>query len=216
MKKKGIITVVVAILFSAVASGPAWADKLVIFKNGKALRVKSAKQDGKWLKCEFEDKSFISVLNAGVLSVEESVAGSREGELKPNQVASGGGGFGPGARGGDGGVPSEVPAQGDSSQEDQEEAARAVAEEQAEIQRQNQANQAGQGDPRRGRIGQNRSNPMLPGGLQPLNPQPATLTAPNRQPGRGLSRRGMNRGMVTQLPGQNQQQQPNNDQSQDN
>ena len=82
-------------------SVPLLADTLVLFKNGKAMRVKSVTKEGKWLKCEFEDKNFISVPAAGVLRVEEAALGGTAGELRPNQVAAGtGGGYVPGPRGG--------------------------------------------------------------------------------------------------------------------
>lgn len=92
------LLIAVALVFVA---SPLFADTLVLFKNGKAMRVKSVTKEGQWLKCEFEDKNFISVPAAGVLRVEEAALGGTAGELRPNQVAVGsGGGYVPGPRGG--------------------------------------------------------------------------------------------------------------------
>jgi len=94
-------------------ASPLLADSLVMFRNGKAMRVKSVIKDGDWLKCEFEDKNFISVPAAGVLKIEEAALGSTAGELRANQVAAGtGGGYVPPPR--DAGVPNE-PAEEESA-----------------------------------------------------------------------------------------------------
>src|SRR5262249_3746960 len=146
---------------------------------------KSASHDGKWLKCEFEDHSFLSVLNAQVSSVEEAVlAGGNAGSPHVNQVVAGsgggGGGFnpGPGGLGAGGGLPPDVPAAADDSAQDQ-------ADAQAAIQEEEQARRANSQQPnapfgsqggamgRRGtRFGaQSGANPFQPGNLQQLNQQ---------------------------------------------
>ena len=118
------------------AQSPASADQLVVFKNGKAMRVKSTVHDGKWLKCEFEDKSFLSILNSQVSSVEEATLASNNANLRVNQMVAGsggGGGFNPGPQGlGAGGLPPDVPAPAaDDSAQEQADVANAIAEEEA-------------------------------------------------------------------------------------
>ena len=159
------LLIALALVFIA---SPLPADTLVLFKNGKAMRVKSVTKDGQWLKCEFEDKNFISVPASGVLRVEEAALGGSGGELRPNQVAAGtGGAYVPPPRGGsDQGPPPEMPPE--------EDLAAAIAEEQAAVAR--------QGPPRpgvvggRGNLPGGRGIPIPPGqnpgiqqGFQPLN-----------------------------------------------
>src|SRR5688572_32364573 len=88
MKRLPILLTVVAAL---AAAGSARADKLVIFKNGKALKATSVVKDGLWLKCEFDKGNFISVKASAVESIEEAAVGSNEGELRTNKVAPGSG-----------------------------------------------------------------------------------------------------------------------------
>jgi hypothetical protein len=187
-----MLTITLSIL--CLTSGPASADKLVLFKNGKAMRVKTVTSDGQWLKCEFEDKNFLSVRASSVLGVEDAVLGSQTGELRPNQVAVGvgGGAFNPGPAGiGAGGPPPEVAQSADEAQ-DQADLQAAIAEEQAARNGQPQVQQGQQfgvnnGFGRRAsRIGgQPQANPFQPGGLQPLN-QNGSVVFPNR----GLTQRG--------------------------
>jgi hypothetical protein len=83
------------VLAAAGAAGPAHADKLVVFKNGKALKAKSIIKDGAWLKCEFEGNNSISVKASSVDSIEEAAVGSNEGDLRFNKVAASSGSFAP-------------------------------------------------------------------------------------------------------------------------
>lgn len=172
---------------------PLFADTLVMFKNGKAMRVKSATKEGQWLKCEFEDKNFISVPAAGVLKVEEAALGGTAGELRANQVAVGtGGGYVPGPRGGPDAAPaSEPPVEEDpaTTAGDQEDFLRqqAVA---------GRASFAGR-DKFRGTPIPPGQNPGVQQGLQQLN-QPGT-PFPNR---RLNESRGSNRNRIPVPPNQ--------------
>jgi hypothetical protein len=77
----------VVMLFSP---GSAKADKLVIFKNGKALLVKSVEQDGKWVKCSFGGDDSMSVPAASIAEVTEAEIGQNtRGDDAPNQLAQG-------------------------------------------------------------------------------------------------------------------------------
>lgn len=170
-----------------------FADTLVLFKNGKAMRVKSATKEGQWLKCEFEDKNFISVPAAGVLKVEEAALGGTAGELRPNQVAVGsGGGYVPGPRGGPDSTPgSEPPVE--------EDPATAVADQEDYVRQQavaGRASVAGR-DKFRGVPIPPGQNPGVQQGLQQLN-QPGT-PFPNR---RLNESRGSNRNRIPVPPNQ--------------
>jgi len=166
-------------------ASPAHADKLVIFKNGKALRVKSITHDGKWMRLEFDGKDFLAVPASGIATVEDSFANSAVGELKLNQVAVGSGGVGGGGysppppRNEDQGLPPDINA--GQEQADADDAQAALVEEQAA--KQNQLNgYVGAGAPIGGRRGRALSNqqqqmqqgviPGIPGGLQPIGAQP--------------------------------------------
>lgn len=157
--------IALVLMSSFLAADPAFAEKLVVFKNGKALRAKSVVEDGRWLKCEFEDGNFMSVPAGSVLRVAEADLAPGAGASRANQVAAGsGGGF----------VPPRAAFQpndgsGEANLEDQQAAGRApglenaLAEEQAEMQQQGI------------RPGLNRApptpqNPLLPGSLTPLTP----------------------------------------------
>lgn len=131
--RRAILTLSVILSVLCLAPRPASADKLVVFKNGKAMKVKSVTMDGKWAKCEFEDKNFISVHSSTILNIEDAASGSNAGELRPNQVAAGvGGGFNPGPGGFAGGAPPEVPpAQQEDQAQDQADMQAAIAEERA-------------------------------------------------------------------------------------
>ncbi len=84
---------VLASLSALVLATPdAMADKLVIFKNGKAMRVKSATLESKWLKFDLDGENFIAVRASEVEAMEDVAGGSSEGSLTPNQVADGSGG----------------------------------------------------------------------------------------------------------------------------
>jgi hypothetical protein len=81
-----------AFVASLAGSSPALADKLVIFKNGKAMRVKSVTKDGNWLKCEFDNNDFLSVPADRIGSIEDASGTLPASNTKINQVASGSGG----------------------------------------------------------------------------------------------------------------------------
>ncbi|HET9481328.1 MAG TPA: hypothetical protein VFP98_06180 [Candidatus Polarisedimenticolia bacterium] len=205
MKLPRFIAGAAAFLIAAVLAGPApaRADKLVIFKNGKSLRVKSAVKDGKWLKCQFEDKNSMSVLADGVLSIEEAALGAREGEFRANQVAVGSGytpRSSPVRPGAGGGQPAEISAQ------ESADLAASIAEEQ-EARRLNPPNQTGRPG-RRGRFGAVPQQPPIIQGLTPLN---QTGTPFQSRQGRSLS----NRGVAVNSAGVNlqpqQPQQPSDD-----
>ncbi len=190
------------------SAGPAAADKLVVFKNGKAMRVKSVQNEGKWMKCEFEDKNFISVLASTVADVEEAVSSSSAGELRPTQVASssggGGGGYSPPPQAANPSYPPEISQAVTPIPE-----APTEQDAQAELEAEQAAIQAEQ---RTGGLRRYGAQPQqAPGGLQPLNNnvlQRGTL------PGRGLARRDQAQGAPTtprgsslrdRLSGNNQQ-----------
>jgi len=214
----------IALTLVCLSQVPAAADQLVVFKNGKAMRVKSATKDGKWLKCVFEDKTFLSIPSTQVASIEESVAASTP-ALKVNQVAAGsggGGGFNPGVQGiGAGGLPPDIPVPQDDSAQEQAEIAAAVAEEEAA--RRNGGPQQpnapfGATSGVTGRRG-SRFNPQ-PGGLQQNGLQPLNQASPFQN--RSLTQRGQqsprtavpNRGVratsPTAVPNQNQNQNQEN------
>ena len=152
------------LLAVVLVASPVYADSLVMFKNGKAMRVKSVTKDGQWLKCEFEDKNFIAVPASGVLKVEAAEPGGTAGELRANQVAAGtGGGYVPPPR--DGAIQNEAPVEDDPST--------GIAEEQAAVAQQPAALIRGSAGDRRNNF---RGIPIPPGtnpgvqqGLQPLN-----------------------------------------------
>jgi hypothetical protein len=198
-----LLTVVVALG----AAGAAHADKLIIFKNGKAMRAHSVAQDGVWLKCEFENKNFISVKASSVASIEEAAVGSNEGELRANKVAVGSGytpppnqGFSPNE-----GQQHEMQAQHPQQPPEPEEPGAALAEEQEAIRR--QGGVVG-GGIRSGRRGLNQQANPVPG-LQPLNQQQTPFQGRRslspREQQRRLSRFGQ------PDPSQQQQQEGNQD-----
>lgn len=185
------LLIAVALVFVA---SPLLADTLILFKNGKAMRVKSVTKDGQWLKCEFEDKNFISVPASGVLKLEEAALGGTAGELRPNQVAVGsGGGYVPGPRGGpDSGQATEAPVEADSdtTADDPEDYMRAdpVAA---------RAEAAGRYNFRGGVPIPPGQNPGVQQGLQQLN-QPRTPFANRRL----SEQRGSNRNRIPSPPDQ--------------
>ena len=198
----------------ALLSGEARADKLIFFKNGKALRVKSVKEDGVWLRCVLEDKNVLSVPNSGVQSIAEASTPAREGPT--NQVAVGTGTpyTGRGGGGGGGGEQPDYAAAAEAAAaaaEAQEQATHAANQEQTGVTAAG-APRAGFGrnavGGRRGGVGAQpnaSNNPMLPG-FQPMNqavsPFPNRNRALNQQPQRNNPGR-----FRAQVP---QQLQPNN------
>jgi hypothetical protein len=203
---KRVLIGALALALAALGARPALAEKLVIFKNGKALRVKSIKEDGKWLRLEFDGKDFLAVPFSGVASIEDSISNAGVSEMKLNQVAAGsggavgGGGYVPPQRTEDPGLPPDVAA--GQEQIDQEDAQSAIAEEMAAKQN-NQVN--GYVAPglaignRRGRaLAQQQQQlqpgaiPGIPGGLQPIGTQVGSPLNNSRNPAN--RNRGLNQG----------------------
>ncbi len=71
---------------TSLAAAPAWADKLILFKNGKALRVKSIKVENGWMMAEMGKGGTVGFRSADVFRVDEAT-GEGGGEATPN-VAS--------------------------------------------------------------------------------------------------------------------------------
>ena len=187
------IAFAVAACAAVLAGGsPAFADKLVVFKNGKAMRVKSVQKDGTWLRCEFDNNDFLSVPANRVASIEDASAASPGKEVRVNQVAAGSGSpYQPPQGQGSVGMP-------DNNAQVQNIENAGVTEEPGDAdvsvvgQGQPANGRAGFGNMRRGRgvgrsssINAARTNSAFPGGLQQLNP--ATLGNPQaQQQNRGL------------------------------
>jgi len=100
-----------AILVAALAGGTAFADKVILFKNGKSMRAKTVKDDKGWSRLEI-DGGVIGVKSSEIALVQEASGGSPAKESLPNQAAGGGGGYGAGYVGGGGSVePPPTPAE---------------------------------------------------------------------------------------------------------
>jgi hypothetical protein len=182
MKRISRLLAIGLVLAAGAAAGPAHADKLVVFKNGKALKAKSVTKDGIWLKCEFEGNNFISVKSASVESIEEAAVGSNEGDLRFNKVAASSGSFAPNrppAYTDEGHQEAQAQAAQQQSQDEEAAMAAAVAEE-AEARRQAgtavggnvnglRAGQRGSGIGQPNQNGLNRNNANGFGQFQPLN-----------------------------------------------
>jgi hypothetical protein len=172
------LPILLTLAVTVAAAGAAHADKLVIFKNGKAMRAHSVTQDGIWLKCEFENKNYISVKASSVAGIEEAAVGTNEGELRTNKVAAGSGYTPPASQGFS---PNETQQHEMMQQQHQqaqqppehEEPGAALAEEQEAIRRQGGVVGGVGGGIRGGRRGglSQQAGPIQ--GLQPLN-QPQT------------------------------------------
>lgn len=202
MRPTSLMQVKVLVVFGAVLLvpvAPARADKLVVFRNGKALRVKAVKEEGRWLRCEFEDKNFLSVPTSVVASIEEAAVGSRDGDLRPNQVAAGSAGSYTGPRGG-GQVPEPVVSQEivsieNPDQSSQDEMQAALAEEAQAVQR-----GANRGIPGRGRGGVGQQPGQAVQGNPAFQPANQGNPFPGREGRTGLRQRGsFDRGR-TQVP----------------
>src|SRR5262245_42516703 len=86
----------IIVLAAVFVASPVLADSLVMFKNGKAMRVKTVTKQKDWLKCEFEDKNFISVPASSIARIEEADLGGKACELRATPVETGtGGGYVP-------------------------------------------------------------------------------------------------------------------------
>jgi len=105
------------------SAGPALAEKLVVFKNGKSIRVRTLKEDKGWTRLEI-DGGVMAVRSFQVARVDEVTGGGGKSDIIPNQALVGGGGVGApspayaGARGAD--VPEPQPEE--SQQVENEEA----------------------------------------------------------------------------------------------
>jgi len=98
-------------LLVSLAITPAFADKVILFKNGKSMKAKSFKEDKGWTRLEVEG-GVVGVRSFEIALVQEAVgAAAAKAEPLPNQAAGGGGAGGPyvGANYGGGDVPAEAP-----------------------------------------------------------------------------------------------------------
>lgn len=88
---------VIALVAAAFAAPPALADKLVLFKNGKTIRAKSAKEDDKgWTRLEL-DGGLVGVRTREIAVVQEAISGTgARADAPPNQALGGGGAAGGG------------------------------------------------------------------------------------------------------------------------
>ena len=188
MRKPQIIALVTAsVLLMATA---AHADKLVVFKNGKAMKIKNVTEDGQWLRLEFDDDNFMAVPRSGIETILEAAPGSANAAPAANQLVPGSRGAAniprSGSRGGGGGSarPGRLNNQrrggaiaGRSSAESREAIRKALEEEQ-----QLMKNPAG----RRGLASQQ----PLPPGFKPLDTnQPNQPRTPFGRRGRGIARK---------------------------
>lgn len=85
-----------AVLFGLSFSGWAHADKLVVFQNGRTLRVQSVRDEGPWLYLTLGKKSEMGVLSRLIVAVNE-IDGIKDGQSAsvPNvQSPAGGSGGG--------------------------------------------------------------------------------------------------------------------------
>ena len=105
MRKTPLIALVAAsVLLAATA---AHADKLVVFKNGKAMKIKNVTEDGQWLRLEFDATNFMAVHRSRIETILEAAAGSADAAPAANQLVPGsrgaanipGGGRGGGGKG---------------------------------------------------------------------------------------------------------------------
>ncbi len=82
------------------AAGNAWADKLIIFKNGKVMRAKEVKVENGWTMASVGKDGTVGVRSADVARVEDASGGG--GDATPNVASTEGrgvareGGGGPG------------------------------------------------------------------------------------------------------------------------
>jgi hypothetical protein len=82
-------TVLWAVLLGLVIGGQAHADMLVVFQNGRTLRVESVRDEGQWLFLTLGKKSEMGVLARLISSVDE-IEGEAPAQL-PNVVSPAGG-----------------------------------------------------------------------------------------------------------------------------
>lgn len=79
---------------AALAPSAVFADKLVVFKNGKSIRAKGIQKEAKgWTRLELDGGNSMGVRTSQILGVEEAgTAGPGKAESVPNQATTGGGG----------------------------------------------------------------------------------------------------------------------------
>ncbi len=82
----------------SLASGNAWADKLIVFKNGKVMRAKDVKVENGWTMASLGKDGTVGVRSDDVASIEDASGGG--GEATPNVASTEGRGV---AREGGGG-----------------------------------------------------------------------------------------------------------------
>ncbi|MGH9866967.1 MAG: hypothetical protein ACREAA_02220 [Candidatus Polarisedimenticolia bacterium] len=169
------LAILLVLAVAGVFSGAVHADKLVVFKNGKALKAKSVVEDGQWLKCEFEDNNFISVKASLVQGIEEAAIGASDADLRFNKVAAGSGYTPPPAPRADdgGGSAAQAAAQQQLQQQEENDAAAAALEEQQAIQAQGgvfMGNKNGRRGLNPGNQQQMQQQQQQNGGIQGLTP----------------------------------------------
>jgi len=79
----------------ALASSPSLADKMVLFKNGKVMRVESTESKNGWTTLKLSKDGAMGVRDDQILGIQEAGEGKRAAdEPLPNQTSVGGGGAG--------------------------------------------------------------------------------------------------------------------------
>jgi hypothetical protein len=71
----------------ALAAGSAMADKLIIFKNGKVLRVKSVTEEQGWTLAEIGEGNTVGVRTTQIAMVQEAAGDSGKSAPLPNQAS---------------------------------------------------------------------------------------------------------------------------------
>ncbi len=174
-------------------TAPGRADKLVVFKNGKALLVQTVETQDQWLKLGFDRDNFLSVPAASVTAVEETeTATARAISSSPNQLLPGERNARAASSPGDSLAAQEARAIPDRNAAADPDAA-AAQREALEAERAEAAGTVAR--PRGFRGGQTADptqNPLLPGGLRPFNPNAAQHQGGLPRPSQ--IRRGLDRG----------------------
>ncbi|HZE89477.1 MAG TPA: hypothetical protein VE404_08020 [Verrucomicrobiae bacterium] len=86
---------VLVLIAGSLAAPPVLADKVILFKNGKTIRAKTAKADERgWTRLEF-DGGLIGVKTSEIAIIQDATGGSvTRADAPPNQASGGGGGGG--------------------------------------------------------------------------------------------------------------------------
>lgn len=77
---KRIIRTLLPVLVVSLAAGPALADKLIVFKNGKVMRAKDVTPDGKWTYADLGKGATVGVRTSDIQSIEDSAGSSQKEE----------------------------------------------------------------------------------------------------------------------------------------